>query len=96
MDNMTYHKWWQWHVRVARGETLFGDERMAYQVGLAELDKEEPLAATVDARELRQSLVALQKDHWELEQQRLELDAEITTLESRLSENARQFLGVKK
>ena len=95
MDHTTYQNWWQLHLRVARGETLAGDESAAYEVGLADLQRDEKLTATVDARELRQSLATLQKEHSAMEQQRQELDAEIAALESRLSENARQYLGVE-
>jgi len=95
MDNATYQNWWQLHLRLARGETLSSDESAAYQVGLADLDRDEQLTATVDARELRQSLTKLQKEYSVLEDQRHELDAVIAALESRLSDNVRQFLGVE-
>ncbi len=95
MNKATYQNWWQLHLRLARGETLSSDESAAYKVGLADLEREEQLTATVDARELRQLLTKLQKEHSVLENQRQELDAVIAALESRLSGSVRQFLGVE-
>lgn len=85
----------QLHLRFARGETLSNEDSAAYRVGLADLERDEQPMATIEARELRQSLTVLQKEHAILDNQRQELDAEIAVLESRLSGNVRQFLGVE-
>lgn len=95
MDKVAYQNWWQLHLRVSRGEVLVGDENAAYQTGLSDLQCSDQLSATLDARELRQSLATLQKEHIDLEHQRQSLDREIASLECRLSDYAREYLGVK-
>ncbi len=95
MDNAIYQDWWQLHLRTARGDILTSHEKAVYEGGLADLECGEQLPAAVDARELRQSLAMRQKEHLALEQKRRELDAEINELESRLSQDARRYLGVE-
>jgi hypothetical protein len=34
MDEPSYRAWWPLHLRVARGESLEGEERAAYEAGL--------------------------------------------------------------
>ena len=41
MDDVRYQRWWQLHLRVARGETLNPTERAEYEAGLETLDQEE-------------------------------------------------------
>ena len=41
MDQATYDRWWQLHLRVANGEGLDSTERATYEAGLAVLDAEE-------------------------------------------------------
>jgi hypothetical protein len=41
MVTSDYERWWQLHLRVARGETLSAPEQVAYQAGLDQLDQEE-------------------------------------------------------
>ena len=41
MDDVRYQRWWQLHLRVARGETLNPVERAEYEAGLETLDQEE-------------------------------------------------------
>ena len=41
MDQTTYERWWQLHLRVAQGEELDAAERVIYAAGLTELDAEE-------------------------------------------------------
>lgn len=41
MRNSEYQQWWEYHIRVARGETLSETEAAVYQAGLEKLDREE-------------------------------------------------------
>jgi hypothetical protein len=41
MDQTTYERWWQLHLRVAKGEELDAAEQAIYAAGLMELDAEE-------------------------------------------------------
>lgn len=41
MDEKTYKRWWQYHLRVARGETLTPAEQVEYEAGVKRLDQEE-------------------------------------------------------
>lgn len=43
MDEKQYRRWWQLHLRVARGEALGPAERAEYEVGLEVLDQEEKI-----------------------------------------------------
>ncbi len=39
MDDATYQRWWQLHLRVAKGEELDPSEQMVYDSGLKVLDQ---------------------------------------------------------
>ena len=95
MDRTTYQQWWQLHLRVARGGSLGPDEQTSYNAGRRELEREERLLETMEARESREQLAALETEHAALETQRQQLDAEIAELESRLRDQTRQYLGVE-
>lgn len=41
MRNSEYQQWWEYHIRVARGETLSETEAAVYHAGLEKLDREE-------------------------------------------------------
>ncbi len=95
MDPMAYQQWWQLHLRVARGELLRPEEQPAYEAGRLELEQSEQMAELAEAKQARDELLALDAERDRLEQRRKQLDAEIATLESRLNDPARHFLGVK-
>jgi len=95
VDRTNYQQWWQLHLRVARGESLGPDEQASYNAGRRELEREEQLLETMEARESREQLAALEAEHAALETQRQQLDAEIAELESRLRDQTRQYLGVE-
>ncbi len=95
MDESAYQRWWQLHVRVARGETLHPEESELYDVGRRELEQAEVLRPIETARRARRELRALETEHRSLEQRRQQLDREIAALESRLPLAARQLLGAE-
>jgi hypothetical protein len=95
VDQPTYERWWQLHLRIAHGESLTHEEQSSYDAGRRELEQQEQLGETMAARELREELVALEAEHADLERRRQQLDSEIADLESRLSDETRQFLGVQ-
>ncbi len=95
MDQAEYERWWQLHIRVARGESLTSAENRAYEVGRLELEKTEGFGELAAAKQAREQLVALDAERDRLEQRRKQLDSEIVALKSSLSGLARQFLGVK-
>lgn len=95
MDQQSYQQWWQLHLRVARGESLTSNEQASYDARRSELEREERLRDTTEARESREQLTTLEAEHLELEAQRQQLDKEIAELESRLTEQTRHYLGVE-
>ena len=85
MDNARYQRWWQLHLRVARGETLNPTERAEYEAGLEALDQEEkeqfqPESVTM-LRRLRAQVEQLRRVHAELLAQSARLDERIAALE---------------
>lgn len=95
MDPMAYQQWWHLHLRVARGELLRPEEQSAYDAGRLELAQSEQTAELAAAKQAREELLALDAERDCLAKRRQQLDAEIATLESRLNDPARHFLGVK-
>jgi hypothetical protein len=95
VDQIAYQHWWQLHLRVARGESLDPGEQSSYDAGRRELEREERLVETTEAKESRERLAQLKAQHTDLETRRLQLDAEIADLESRLRDQTRQYLGVE-
>lgn len=95
MDQAAYERWWQLHVRVARGEPLTDEDQHIYEAGRLEIEKAENFGGLAFAKQAREEIVALDAERVRLEQRRKQLDSEIAALESCLSDPARQFLGVK-
>ncbi|MEZ4869415.1 MAG: hypothetical protein R3C14_49285 [Caldilineaceae bacterium] len=57
MTQVDYQQWWQYHIRVARGEALTVEEEAIYRAGIEALDREEAeqlqLASLTNLRQLR-------------------------------------------
>lgn len=85
MDKTAYQRWWQLHIRVARGENLSVDEQAVYEVGLTELDGEEKPqwqdAGLELLRQLRAEVEGLEAAHTQLQARSQRLDRQIWTLE---------------
>jgi len=58
MDATTSQRWWQLHLRVAKGESLGLSEQTEYESGLEALDQEEKEMHKIHTREL----IAIQPD----------------------------------
>ena len=60
MTELEYQQWWQYHIRVARGESLSDEETAIYQAGIEELDREEaavlPRTSPATLRQLRNQI----------------------------------------
>jgi hypothetical protein len=96
MDDATRQRWWDLHLRVARGENLNSEEQVFYEAGLQDLHREEVLHTDLSGlREARLNLAALESTHAQLQAQREKLDAEITALEGLLSERTKQLSGIE-
>lgn len=85
MDDARYQRWWQLHLRVARGEMLNPAERVEYEAGLEVLDREEkeqlkPESVTT-LRRLRARVEQLRRVHAELLAKSAHLDEQIVALE---------------
>jgi len=91
----TYQRWWQLHLRVARGERLSPAERAVYDAGRRELEDNETLEPLQNAKQAREELRELEEQRRGLEQRRQELDAEIAAIESALAPRARELLGAE-
>ncbi len=85
MDDRTYQRWWQLHVRTARGERLSLVEQVEYDRGLQVLDRverKELESVTTDAlRQLRAQIGQLQTENDQLQAKSARLDRQIRTLE---------------
>ena len=85
MNKKRYERWWQLHVRVARGESLSAAEQVLYDAGLADLDAEDK-AQWEDAnlallRRLKEEIERLESTHAQLQARSHRLDRQIWTLE---------------
>lgn len=85
MDQIAYQRWWQLHIRVARGESLGVDEQALYEAGLTELDIEEKRqwedAGLELLRQLKAEVEGLEAAHAQLQARSQRLDRRIWTLE---------------
>ena len=85
MDQTTYLRWWQLHLRVARGDKLDAAERATYEAGLIELDAEEKTQWTdgdlIRLRRLKAEVESLQSTRVQLQAKSRRLDRQIRTLE---------------
>jgi len=85
MDQADYTRWWQLHLRAARGETLDNAEQAAYEAGLTALDREEQTTGQDADLKLLQQLKAeverLETTHALLQSKSRRLDRQIWTLE---------------
>lgn len=85
MDEQTYQRWWQLHVRVARDEKLSLVEQIEYDRGLQALDSAEKQnleSATAAAlRQLRARIAQLQTENVQLQSKSTRLDRRIRALE---------------
>lgn len=85
MNDARYRRWWQLHLRAARGEMLNPAERAEYEAGLEVLDQEEkeqlkPESVTT-LRRLRARVEQLRRVHAELLSKSARLDEQIIALE---------------
>lgn len=85
MDPTAFERWWQLHLRVARGETLDPEAEAEYAAGLAALDAEERAewgsADVALVRRLKADIEALQAAHQRLQAKSQLLDRQIWRLE---------------
>ena len=66
MTKVEYEQWWNFHLRVARGEMLSDEEAVIYQRGLEKLDSEEATtlqSASLDALRQLRSQIQQKMDH---------------------------------
>jgi hypothetical protein len=88
MDDKTYQRWWQLHVRAARGERLGPLEQMEYDRGLQAFDREErrelESGDTAALRQLRAQIEQRQTENARLRAKSVQLDKQIRTLERAL------------
>lgn len=87
MDEKTYKRWWQYHVRAVKGETLTPGEQAKYEAGLQELDQEEQQQlyknSQANLRRAKAQVVDLQLTHAQLMSESDHLDKRIAVLEKR-------------
>lgn len=85
MDEKTYQRWWQLHLRVAKDEKLNHLEQMEYDRGLqifdsAEKQQIEPATAAM-LRQLRAQIEQLRAENAQLQAGSARLDRRIRALE---------------
>jgi hypothetical protein len=80
-----YQQWWQYHIRVARGESLNEEEQVIYCTGIDALDHEEveqlQLASLKDLRQLRSKVQRLTQNLGQLTTRSEQLSHKIAILE---------------
>ena len=86
MDQTTYERWWQLHLRVARGEELDAAEQAIYAAGSMDMDAEEGKTPLENSnltllRRLRTEVESLETTHAQLQAKSRRLDRQIWTLE---------------
>jgi|CXWL01.1.fsa_nt_gi cell division protein FtsB len=96
MDQIKSEQWWVLHVRRARGESLSQEEMATYESELKRLHDDEILAEDLPAlRQARQAVIDLDRRCDQLQTRRQNLKQEIARLESALSDETRQQLGIE-
>ncbi len=84
MPDFNYERWWELHVRNAKGEALTVEDRAEYIAGQVILDGEEPIVDSdkfAHLRVLRSSIGRAVERHAELVSRSEELDEKIAALE---------------
>ncbi len=95
MDETTWQRWWKLHLRVVRGEPLESQEQAYYEAQRQRLEQAEDLRETAALREARARVNALSADQDQLQLRRQQLEAEMAAVETALSTQTRQLLGVE-
>jgi hypothetical protein len=95
VDQAAFQRWWEMHLRLARGHVLNAEERALYEAGRQELERDERLQELQTTKQARERLQALEAERSQLERRRLQLESEIAALEKKLDEGTRQLLGVE-
>lgn len=96
MLDLNYEQWWSLHLRVAKGESLTAEEDQAYQMGLSQLDSEQPSfegETILYLRTLRAAIGRASSRHAEMTTWSTELDTKIAALESRYQRLTGQTLN---
>jgi septal ring factor EnvC (AmiA/AmiB activator) len=95
IDQQTYQRWWNLHLRVARGDKLDSADHAYYESVRQQLEGEETLrAAAPDLGTLQTVIKSLESEHSGLEARRRQLETEIAALEGSLRKSIGQPLGV--
>ena len=86
MNQTTHERWWQLHLRVAKGEELDAAERAIYAAGLKDLDAEDEKTRWENSnltmlRRLRAEVESLETTLAQLQTRSHRLDRQIWTLE---------------
>lgn len=85
MTDVEYQQWWQYHIRIARGESLNDEEQALYLMGTDELDREEAeraqFASLANLRQLRNQVQLLTQNLAQLTKHSELLSSRIVTLE---------------
>ncbi len=87
VTQIEYQHWWQYHIRVARGETLTLEEDAIYRTGIDALDREEAeqlqLASLKNLRHLRMQIQRLTQSLDQFTTRHEQLNRKIAELEQR-------------
>jgi hypothetical protein len=95
IDQQIYQRWWNLHLRVARGDKLDSADHAFYESVRQHLEAEETLHAPApDLGALQAVIKSLESEHSGLEARRRQLETEIAALESSLSKSIGQPLRV--
>jgi predicted RNase H-like nuclease (RuvC/YqgF family) len=85
VTQVEYQQWWQYHIRVARGETLTAEEEAIYRTGIDALDQEEAeqlqLASLKNLRQLRAQIQQLSQNLEQFTARHEQLNRKIAEME---------------
>lgn len=84
MIELEYQQWWQYHIRIARGESLTEAEQAIYYAGIDALDRAEAeqlhLASVKNLRQLRNQVQLLTQSLRQLTMRNEQLSRKIADL----------------
>ena len=95
MNEATHRQWWPLHIKYAKGEALTPEEQAAYEAGRDQLYANENLNGDVeDLKQLRAHILEMEAQLAQMMEQYRALKARAESLEDRLSEPVKNYLGV--
>lgn len=95
-NNTQKGTWWDLHLKVARGEKLTDQEKQLYDAEMSQHDQIGSHLSNIDLlKKLRAEIATLSQQNEQMRAHITSLEAEIKTIEKRLSKETRELLEVQ-